>query len=264
MKNNKVKILSLLVGSVLASQASAEVFNINSMQITSGNLVRSFNPNDITTPIELDFTGNTDLVGGFINRNTTADDFAISETNFRMVKDINEPTQYVYTAATNIRHNFGWEGDAPIDDMTLFDPSYVVPTGTVDDEAGTITLDLSSWFANHHVMNQNLGGIATGQWDPDTGIISDLTWTSTLTQGAKAGETVTWTLQGKVLSTSPFTKPAFHISTGTLEMPKIDVYDASGVVTSYKATLQLVPSADSLIFELTHAHEHMQMHDHAK
>ena len=139
MKNNKVKILSLLVGSVLASQASAEVFNINSMQITSGNLVRSFNPNDITTPIELDFTGNTDLVGGFINRNTTADDFAISETNFRMVKDINEPTQYVYTAATNIRHNFGWEGDAPIDDMTLFDPSYVVPTGTVDDEAGTIT-----------------------------------------------------------------------------------------------------------------------------
>ena len=98
MKNNKVKILSLLVGSALSNQAAAEIFNINSMQITSGNLVRSFNPNDLTTPIELDFTGNTDLVGGYINRNTTTDDLAISQTNFRMVKDPAEPTQYTYTA----------------------------------------------------------------------------------------------------------------------------------------------------------------------
>ena len=71
MKINKLKLSSLLLGSILSSQVTAEIFNINSMEITSGNLVRSFNPNDAITPIELDFTGNTDLVGGFINRNTT-------------------------------------------------------------------------------------------------------------------------------------------------------------------------------------------------
>lgn len=255
MKNNKVKILSLLLGCAISSQASAEVFNINSMQITSGNLVRSFNPNDTTTPIVLDFTGNTDLVGGFINRNTTTDDLSISQTNFRMVKDPAEPTQYTYTAAYNIVHNPEWDGKI-IADGQIIDSSYVIPTGTVDDEAGTITLDLSSWFANHMGMNQNLGGIATGEWDPETGVITDLSWSAILTQGMQKGATVTWTLQGKVLSTSPVTikNPAYHSSTGTLEMPAVDVYDALGNLTTYKATLKVVPSSsDKLLFEVTEA-----------
>lgn len=254
MKNNKVKILSVLLGCVLSNQASAEVFNISSMNVTSGNLVRSFNPNDTTTPIELDFSGNTDLVGGFINKNTTTDDLSISQTNFRMVKDPSEPTQYTYTAATNIRHNYEWTEMPPIDDGMLTDPSYVIPTGSVDDEAGTITLDLSSWFANHMGMNQNLGGIATGQWDPETGIFTDLTWSATLTQGMQKGATVTWTLQGKVLSTSPVTQPAFSLSTETLEIPTVNVYDASGNLTTYKASLQLIPSSSGkLLFEVTEA-----------
>ncbi len=254
MKNNKVKILSVLLGCALSSQVSAEIFNINSMQITSGNLVRSFNPNDVTTPIELDFTGNTDLVGGFINRNTATDDLSISQTNFRMVKDPDEPTQYTYTAASNIRHNFEWTGDAPIEDGMLIESSYVVPTGTVDDEAGTITLDLSSWFANHMAMNQNLGGIATGKWDPDTGFITGLSWTATLTQGMQKGATVTWTLQGIVLSTSPVKRPSFDLSTGALQIPAVDVYDAAGNVTTYKANMQLEPSSSGkLLFEVTEA-----------
>ncbi len=99
MKNNKVKNFGLLLACVLSSQqASSAILNIDSMNITSGNLVRSFNPNDSVTPIELDFSGNTDLVGGFINRNTTSDGMSISQTNFRMVKDPSEPTQYTYTA----------------------------------------------------------------------------------------------------------------------------------------------------------------------
>lgn len=252
MKNNRIKILSLLLGCALSTQASSEVFNISSMELTSGNLVRSFNPNDSITPIELDFTGNTDLVGGFINKNTTTDDLAISQTNFRMVKDPSEPTQFTYTAATNIRHNHEWIGTPPIDDGVLTDPSYVIPTGTVDDEAGTITLDLSSWFANHMGMNQNLGGIATGKWDPDTGIFTELTWSATLTQGMQKGAVVTWTLRGIVLSTSEVTKPAFYTSTETLEIPAIDVYDAAGNLATYKVTMQLVPSASGkLLFEVT-------------
>ena len=253
MKNNKVKVLSVLLGCALSTQASAEILNISAMNISSGNLVRSFNPNDSITPIELDFSGNTDLVGGFINRNTTTDDFSISQTNFRMTKDPSEPTQYTYTAATNIRHNYEWTDMPPLEDGMLMDPSYVIPTGIVDDVAGTITLDLSSWFANHMGMNQNLGGIATGQWDSETGEFTDLTWSATLTQGMQKGATVTWTLQGKVLSTSPVKKPTFNPSTGTLEIPDVDVYDASGNITTFKASLKVAPSTDKLLFEVTEA-----------
>jgi len=252
MKNNTVKSLGLLLSCVLSSQVSAEIFNINSMNVTSGNLVRSFSPADTVTPIELDFSGNTDLVGGFINRNTTTDDLSISQTNFRMVKDPSEPTQYTYTAATNIRHNIEWTGMEPIEDGSLTDPSYVIPTGTVDDVTNTITLDISSWFANHMGMNQNLGGIATGNWDPETGEFTDLTWSATLTQGMKAGATVTWTLQGKVLSKSPTTTTNFSANTGILNIPTVDVYDTSGNVVTYQVDMELVPSpSGKLLFELT-------------
>lgn len=202
MKINTINSIGVLLGCVLSSQVSAATFAIDSMNITSGTLVRSFNPTDSVTPIELDFKGNTNLVGGFINKNTTTDSAAISQTNFRAVKDPSEPTQYVYTAESNIRHNSDWTGAAPVADGSLTDASYVVPTGTVDDVAGTITLDVSSWFANHMGMNQNLGGSATGQWDSTTGEITDLSWSAILSQGKHQGDKVTWTLQGNVLSTS--------------------------------------------------------------
>ncbi|MCK5829141.1 MAG: hypothetical protein KAH20_02445 [Methylococcales bacterium] len=256
MQNNKVKVLSLIIGCALSSQASAEVLKIDSMNITSGNLVRSFNPNDKKTPIELDFSQNTDLVGGFVNKDTSTDGQSISQTNFRMVKDESEPTQYTYTAASNIRHNSEWTGDAPVEDGTLKDSSYVIPTGTVDDEAGTITLDLSSWFANHMSMNQNLGGVATGKWDPKTGEFSDLSWTATLTQGKQKGAKTTWTLQGKVLATSPAPSknPAYTSNDGVLKIPAVDVIDDSGNSTTYKATMKLVPSSSGkLLFEVTEA-----------
>ena len=252
MKNNQLKFLSFLLGCALSSQASAEIFTINSMNISSGNLVRSFNPNDLTLPIALDFSGNTALVGRFVNRNTTTDDMSISQTNFRMVKDSSEPTQYTYTAATNIRHNNEWIGTPPIEDGTLIEPSYVIPTGTVDDVAGTITLDLSSWFANHMGMNQNLGGIATGQWDSETGVFTDLTWSATLTQGMQKGATVTWTLQGNILATSPTENTNFSFATGSLEIPTVKVYDAAGNVNTYGASMKLVPSeSGKLLFEVT-------------
>ena len=207
MTKMKLVYVSLFIGNIMTPQAFASLLNIDSMDLTSGHIVRSFSPTDPDTPIVLDFTGNTDLVSGYINRDTTSDGKAISQTNFAMVKDPSKPTQYVYTAASNIRHNDEWMGTTPPADGTLSDPSYVIPTGTVDDVAGTITMDLSSWFANHHVMNQNLGGIATGDWDPTTGEFTDLSWTATLTQGMRAGETVTWTLQGNVLSTNPVPLP---------------------------------------------------------
>jgi hypothetical protein len=255
MKNNNVKVLSLLVACALSSYASAEVLKIDSMNITSGTLVRSFNRVDSVTPIVLDFNGDTDLVSGFINKDTTGN--SISQTNFKQVKAPVEPTQYTYTAHTNIRHNPEWTGTAPPADGSLMNASYVVPTGTVDDVAGTITLDLSSWFANHMLMNQNLGGIATGQYDKDTGAITDLTWTATLSQGMQKGKTVTWTLQGNVLSTSAM-MPMMHknpsFQNNILHIPTVDVYDANGHITLYKANLKPIPSSTGkLTFELIDA-----------
>lgn len=257
MKDNKVKVLSLLLGCALSSQASAEVLKIDSIKITSGTLVRSFMASDTATPIVLDLTGNTDLVSGFINKDTTTDKKSISQTNFKMVKDPSMPTQYVYTAASNINHNSEWKGKAPNASGTLSDASYVVPTGTVDDEKGTITLDLSSWFANHMMMDQNLGGIATGQWDPATNEITDLTWDANLSQGMNKGATTTWTLQGKVLATSPATgstakNPTYSFKSRMLEIPAVDIIDkASDTPKPHTAKLQLVDSkSGDLVFEL--------------
>lgn len=260
MTTNHIKVLGLVIGSVLSAQASAEMLNIDSMEITSGTLVRSFNPLDSVTPIVLDFTGNTNLVGGFINKDTTADGKSISQTNFKQVKDINEPTQYTYTAGSNIRHNPEWAGVAPPADGTIMDASYVMPKGSVDTEAGTITLDLSSWFANHMMMNQNLGGIAKGKYDANTGAITDLTWTATLTQGMQKGKAVTFTLQGNVLTSSAMMMdhnhhPSFNKNNSAmLAIPTVDVYNADGSTTEYKATLKLIPSTNGkLQFELVDA-----------
>lgn len=259
MKISNVKVLSLLIGSLLSTQVSAEIRTIDSMDITSGTLVRSFNPLDSVTPIVLDFTGNTNLVGGFINKDTTGDGQSISQTNFKQVKDPAEPTQYTYTASSNIRHNSEWTGMAPVADGTLTDARYVMPTGTVDTDAGTVSLDLSSWFANHMMMNQNLGGVATGRYDHATGVISDLTWSATLTQGMQKGKAVVFTLQGNVLTSSAAMmkhshNPSYKAATSLLEIPAVDVYDAAGNVTVYKASLQLIPSTTGkLTFEVIEA-----------
>ncbi len=101
-------------------------------------------------------------------------------------------------------------------------------------------------------MNQNLGGVATGSWDSETGEFTDLTWSATLTQGMQAGAIVTWTLQGKVLSKSPTATSNFAASTGTLEIPSVDVYDAEGNMSTYNVSLKLVPSdSGKILFELT-------------
>ena len=213
-----IGLCGLVMGGLISTQSAATVFQINAMKITSGQLVRSFVPTDSAKPIALDFTGNTNLVAGYINKDTNAGS-AISETNFRMVKDPTEPTQYVYTAASNIRHNDEWNGMAPPADGTISDPAYVVPTGTIDDALGTITMDLSSWFANHMGMNQNLGGIAKGDWNPTDGKY-EMSWVAILTQGNPnmIGKEITWTLKGETLAASPVPLPAaiWFLGTGFL------------------------------------------------
>ncbi len=199
MKKNLI-INSLILGCVFSAQSFATVSSIDEMNITSGTITRNFLPTPDT--INLNLTGNTDLVGGYINKNASLDGKPISITNFGMPGGAMTPPQFVYTAASNINHN---GNTTPPPTGTL--PGGPAPSGTVDDEASTINMDLSSWFANHMIMDQNLGSSdVTGTWDPVTGGY-DMSWTATLTQGMGAGGTVTWNLQGNTLQTSPVPIP---------------------------------------------------------
>ena len=207
MIRNSLIISSLMAGCVFSTQSSAAIFNIDEMNITGGTITRNFLPTPDT--INLGLTGNTNLVGSYINKNSTLDGLPISITNFGMPGSPITPPQYVYTAASNINHN-GVQ-TAPVDGIpTPGDGDFMggpIPTGIVDDALGTISMDLSSWFANHMTMDQNLGSAnATGNWDANTGLY-DLSWTAILTQGGGAGGTVTWDLQGQVLQKSAASVP---------------------------------------------------------
>ena len=195
MIRKRLMLSSLVFCSFFSTQSSAVIFNIDEMNITSGTITRNF----LATPdtINLDLTGNTNLVGGYINKNSTGDGNPISITNFGMPGGTMTPPQFVYTAAFNINHN--GNSSTPTDGTHAGGPA---PSGTVDDVAGTISMDLSSWFANHMTMDQNLGSAnVTGAWDSITGVY-DMSWSATLTQGMGAGGKVTWNLQGNTLQTS--------------------------------------------------------------
>lgn len=206
MIKNKLVISTLILSGLYSLQSSASVFHIDDMNIASGTITRNFKP--VPDTIALDLNSNTNLIGGYINKDTGS---AISETNFNgMGLNPMAPTQFVYTATSNINHNGGgsFNGQTPPASGTHAGGS--VPSGTVDDVTGTITMDLSSWFANHGKMDQNLGSeSATGTWDAGTGAY-DLSWTALLTQGPGAMNplaSVTWNLQGNILATSPVPVP---------------------------------------------------------
>lgn len=66
----------------------------------------------------------------------------------------------------------------------------------LDADAGTITVDLSSWTAYWNGTNFNQGSpTATGTWDSVTGAF-DIAWTSTVVGGPFNGQTGAWSLQG--------------------------------------------------------------------
>jgi hypothetical protein len=72
------------------------------------------------------------------------------------------------------------------------------PTGTVDDVAGTISVDLGSWFAFWNGNSFNQGDHAvTGTYDPVTGDY-DISWQSLITGGPFDGNIGFWNLTGVV------------------------------------------------------------------
>ena len=103
MMAKKMLLSSLIICNAIYAQSFAAVLNIDEMNITRGTITRNFLPTPDT--IHLNLSGNTDLVGGYINKNTTADGKPISISNFGMPGGAMTPPQFVYTAASNINHN---------------------------------------------------------------------------------------------------------------------------------------------------------------
>lgn len=78
-----------------------------------------------------------------------------------------------------------------------------IVTATVDDVAGTITIDLSAWTAHWNGTNFNQGSsTVTGTWDAVTGAY-DVSWASTVVGGPFNGQTGNWTLQGTAVAAVP-------------------------------------------------------------
>jgi len=187
--------------------------NIGSMTITSGGFDIDISDGIGVSPFTT-IGPNTNLVGGYIGNGglglppATQDPDSIVGTLFSGFA-IN-----VYTAASNL-------GDVSTPAGSI--AGGAIPTGTLDDVAGTITMDLSSWFMNWNdndifagtgIADGVTSALATGVWDPVSGQYS-LSWQSVTGIGPKAGLVTGTTLSG-VASPVPVPAAAWLFGSGLL------------------------------------------------
>ncbi len=169
MKKSVWMILALTFSYAPLSQAA--IVEVDFMDVTEAHVGASFLP---VAGFDLTVVSSDNLVGGYIG--------AITETS------IGGGTQTLYTAAFNQDPN----GVGPAAGNFLGGP---VPFGVVDTTAGTIQVNMSSVFADHGPMDQNLGAIAMGTFDSLTGDYT-MSWSSIMTQGMNMGQVVTFTFSG--------------------------------------------------------------------
>ena len=114
------------------------------------------------------------------------------------------------TSATSIV-DFTFGPFGPVHDYTAASVSGIsgggpAPSGTVDTVAGTIAMDMSSYFTWWNNNNFNQGGAATGTYDASTGAYS-MSWTSLIHGGSFDGQTGYWTLSGTATTAAPAAVP---------------------------------------------------------
>jgi len=153
----------------------AATLSIGSMTVTGGSWHDS---NAGVPPASFDYIGpNTNLVGGYIGSGGTALD------NIGAAHQVGgyDLDFYFYTAATNLGDPYD---NYPAAGSLAGGP---IPSGTVDDVAGTISVDMSSFFlylttspgpTQFYTTDADQGGIATGSWNPATYAYS-MSWTAT-------------------------------------------------------------------------------------
>jgi hypothetical protein len=156
---------------LLSSVASAAQFQIAHMSISGGSLSE---PMMGFYPTLIHIGPDTNLVGGYIGSGgtTTTGPTDYAPDNL-MVFGLEGATASIYTAASNL-------GD--ISSPAGSQLGGAVPQGTLDPDAGTITLDVKSFFFNSNDSDLSiaptpwLGSLpVTGTWDSATGTYS-LEW----------------------------------------------------------------------------------------
>ncbi|MDP2026003.1 VPLPA-CTERM sorting domain-containing protein [Sulfuriferula sp.] len=161
-------VMALTAGMIGGAQAAVE--NVTGLTITGGDFgMGSAGGTPITAG------GASPIVTGTYQGSVSGSN-ATSLTAFAF---FGTPV-YTFTAASSA----GIAGGGP------------APTGTVDTAAGTIAMDLSSFFASWNGTNFNQGNAAvTGTYNAGTGAY-DMAWTSLISGGSFNGQTGYWHLKG--------------------------------------------------------------------
>jgi hypothetical protein len=154
-----------------ATPSYAATVQVAFMDVDTAHVDGAFLP---PAGFDLNVVSSDNLVGGYIG--------AITATT------IGPGVQTLYTAASNQDPN----GIGPAAGTFLGGP---VPFGIVDTSVGTIQVNLSSMFADHGPMDQNIGAIAIGTYDSLLNTY-DMSWSTVLTQGANAGQVATFNFTG--------------------------------------------------------------------
>lgn len=192
---------------------NAATFNIGSMNITAGEF--DIDTTDSVPGQLFSFFGpNTNLVGGYIGNGGIGLSAAIPDPSGIVGAQFSGSPMNTYTAASNIGDDNTAAGSLS---------GGPVPTGILNDVAGTITMDLSSWFVNWNDNDIHAGtgkadgftsAIAAGVWDPVTGAYS-LSWLSLTGIGPKDGAKSSFTLEG-VASVVPVPPAIWMFGSGLL------------------------------------------------
>lgn len=175
--NNKTTLLALAL--VAASSSAFASFSINPMTLNSGTF---FVAGVTSSPIAWTNTANptANLVGGY--------------NNFGVLFNLLGSNVSVYTAPSNL-------GDVNTPAGTI--TGGPVPSGTMDLSSGTLSVDMSSFFANWSGSDINQGA------SPVTGTLSgctwagctyNISWSSYITGGPLNGQIGTWSATGTLPS----------------------------------------------------------------
>lgn len=214
---------------VVSGNAGAAPVPIESMNITGGTFSLWVDTNGdkrmdgsesfwFTTPVT--FIGpNTNLVSGYIGAGGAGRAQNQPDPNRIVGFDFpdrdntlntNDLPVNTYTAASNLgdrKTPAGTQTGGP------------VPSGTVDAAAGTIAMDMSSWFANWGNADIRQGGIASGDYSGVTGAYT-MGWTNVMTV---SGTTYTsdWNLTGTAVAPVPLPAAALFFGTGLVSLAGI-------------------------------------------
>lgn len=201
---------SCLLLSPVASGAPAQIAQ---MSVSGGSLSE---PSEGLYPTLIHIGPDTNLVGGYIGSGGTtttgSSDYAADNI---MVFELGGATASVYTAASNLGDIYSPAGS---------EQGGTVPHGTLDPDAGVITLDVKSFFLNASDTDHSIAPApwlgsppVTGTWDGTTGIYS-LEWSFYLPFGG-FGQTWHLSLTGTATPVPEASMPALWVTGLGLLLP---------------------------------------------